>query len=82
MLRAGERRLQDWVLATARQAGLDPVDLWPVLSRDGRPPDDLFLVPLDPHPNAAGYDVAARATAVALRAQVPAFAGCRVGHRP
>ena len=78
MLNAGERRLQDWVLATARQAGLEPVDLWPVLSRDGRPPDALFLVPVDTHPNAAGYDVAARATAVALRAQVPAFAGCRV----
>jgi len=76
-LSAGERRLYDWGLATARQAGLDPVDLWPVLSRGGRPPDDLFLVPRDTHPNAAGYDLAARATAVALRAQVPAFAGCR-----
>jgi len=78
MLRAGERQLQDWVLATARQAGLEPVDLWPALSQDGRPPDHLFLVPVDAHPNAAGYDIAARATALALRAQVSAFADCRI----
>src|SRR5262249_47347500 len=76
-LKDGQRGLQDWVLATARQAGLEPVDLWPVLSRGGRPPDDLFLVPQDTHPTPAGYDLAARATAVALRGQVPAFAACR-----
>jgi lysophospholipase L1-like esterase len=77
MLGAGDRTLQDWGLATARRAGLDPVDLWPVLARGGRP-DDLYLVPRDGHPNRAGYTRAARATGLAVRSQVAAFAGCRV----
>jgi lysophospholipase L1-like esterase len=80
MLGAGDHTLQDWGLATARRAGLDPVDLWPVLARDGRP-DDLYLVPRDAHPNRAGYARAATATALAVRSQVAAFAGCRVEQR-
>lgn len=77
MLGAGDRDMTDWALATARRAGLDPVDLWPVLARDGRAPDDLYLVPRDMHPSRAGYALAARATARALRSQVAAFGACR-----
>jgi hypothetical protein len=78
MLLGGDRASYDWALATVRQAGLPPVDLWPVLVRNGRPPDDLYLLPRDAHPSRAGYALAARATARAVRSQVPAFAACRV----
>jgi lysophospholipase L1-like esterase len=78
MLRSHDRVLYDWALATARRAGLEPVDLWPVLAREGRPPDELYLVPRDEHPSRAGYALAARATADAVRTQVPRFRECRV----
>jgi lysophospholipase L1-like esterase len=78
MLAQGERGLHDWALAVARAAGLDPVDLWPVLARNGHSPDDVFLVPRDQHPSPAGYALAARAVAQALRDRVPAFRDCRV----
>ena len=76
MLATNDRALDDWALATARRAGLEPVDLWPVLARGGRDASELYLLPRDAHPNRAGYALAARAVAAALRAQVPAFAGC------
>lgn len=79
MIASGDRGLHDWALATARRAGLDPIDLWPVLARDGQAADELYLVPRDPHhPTRAGYGLAARATAAAIRMQFPAFEACRV----
>jgi hypothetical protein len=78
MLTTNDRALHGWVVATARGAGLDPIDLWPVLARDGRAPGELYLVPRDMHPSRTGYELAARAVALALRAQVPAFGDCRV----
>jgi lysophospholipase L1-like esterase len=76
MLRTGDRELHDWALATARQAGLEPVDLWPVLAGGDPPVSELFLA--DRHPNPAGYSRVAPATAAALRAQAAAFARCHV----
>jgi lysophospholipase L1-like esterase len=78
MLTEDDRVLRDWAVATARRAGLEPVDLWPILARGGIEPSPLYLVPRDGHPSGAGYELAARAVAVALSAQAPAFAGCSV----
>jgi lysophospholipase L1-like esterase len=78
MLARRDRTVLDWVIGVAREANVDPADLWPLLARDGRAPDDLFLVPRDAHPSPAGYTVAAKAVARALRDRVPAFRDCRV----
>jgi seryl-tRNA synthetase len=40
--------------------------------------DELYLVPRDGHPSRAGYALAARTTADAVRTQVPSFRDCRV----
>jgi lysophospholipase L1-like esterase len=78
MLESRDRTMIDWVIGVARETSVDAVDLWPLLARDGRAPHDLFLVPRDGHPSPAGYMVAAKAVAVALRDRVPAFRDCRV----
>jgi lysophospholipase L1-like esterase len=77
MLARGDRRLHNWAIGVARRAGLQPVDLWPAFFRDGRSPDELFLVPEDRHPSAKGYAAAARPLAEALVEQVAAFKDCR-----
>jgi lysophospholipase L1-like esterase len=78
MLVSRDRTLVDWVLGVAREAEIDPIDLWPVLARDGQALEKNFLVPRDAHPSPAGYTLAARAVARALRDRVPAFRDCRV----
>jgi lysophospholipase L1-like esterase len=78
MLAERNRTLHDWAIGAARRAGLRPVDLWPALFRDGRAPDELFLVPTDRHPSAKGYAAAARPVAEAIVDQVPAFKDCRI----
>jgi hypothetical protein len=78
MLGNRDRAPIDWGLGVAREAGLDPLDLWPALARHGQATQTLFLIPHDGHPSPAGYAVAAHVVASALRDRVPAFRDCRV----
>jgi GDSL-like Lipase/Acylhydrolase family len=78
MLAARDRTTIDWVLGVAREAGLDPVDLWPALARPGHATQAMFLIPHDGHPSPAGHAVAARVVAAALRDRIPGFRDCRV----
>jgi lysophospholipase L1-like esterase len=77
-----DRSLDDWAMQAAARAGLHPVDLWPALFRDGRSPDELYLVPHDRHPSAKGYAAVARPVAEAILAQVAAFKDCRIAASP
>lgn len=47
-----------WAEQTSRDLGIPTVDYTPALRRDGRPKDQLYHLPIDGHPSAAGYAVA------------------------
>jgi lysophospholipase L1-like esterase len=53
------RFIHDTMRQIAANNGYDYVDLLPALS--GRPPQDLFAMPGDPHPNALGHRIMAEA---------------------
>lgn len=66
-LREGARRADlAWVEETARGLGIDVVSFWDALRTAGRPIDELYALPYDGHPRAAGYGVAAEALAARL----------------
>jgi len=47
-----------WAGQTARDLGIPVVDFTPALKRDGRPKEQLYMLPIDGHPSAAGYAAA------------------------
>lgn len=62
-----------WIEATAVAAGLETVNFMPVLQEDGRPVEELYLLPHDGHPSARGYAVVAPSLEGAL-VSMPALA--------
>lgn len=63
----GERSEQlEWVDDIATDLGLEVVSYSAVLSADGRPRTDLYLLPWDGHPSPAGYRLAAEHLAARL----------------
>lgn len=56
------RRLDAWVVAICKEAGVDFINLFDVFEATGRP-NDLYLPTPDPHWNEAGQRVAAQAAA-------------------
>ena len=58
------RFVHDTMRTIAQEDGYTYVDLLPALS--GRPADELFAMPGDPHPNARGHRLMAEALAPAI----------------
>jgi lysophospholipase L1-like esterase len=48
-----------WVERVAREAGIRTVNLLEALQGDGRPVEQLYMLPIDGHPSASGYGVVA-----------------------
>jgi lysophospholipase L1-like esterase len=51
--------VHDAMREIARRAGYTYVDLLPAMT--GRPPEEMFAMPGDPHPNALGHELMADA---------------------
>ena len=65
-----------WAVALGQELGLPTVSLLEPLEADGRPSDDLYLMPLNGNPSPAGYRVAAEHLVERLLLHTPFLEAC------